>query len=147
MTTIEKIEKMKTSFPDVILKLADDVIEGNISAAQLQIFLRQAKDVIDMAEKAIKPSLITESDYKDGINVSGYNFKVRRGAGRHSYDHIPAWCELKTKITDLEEKSKLAQKMYLRGDQYVTDEGELIPPSVYVSYDDSVVMTKIKGAL
>jgi len=144
MTQIEKVER---SLPQTILELANEVVEGNISAAQLHLFLRQVKEALEFAEKSIKPTLLREADCPEGISMNGYNIKVRSGAGRHSYDHIPTWVELKGKMSDIEEKAKLANKMYLRGDQYVTEDGELIPPSVYVSYEDSVVVTKIKGGL
>jgi hypothetical protein len=144
MTQIEKVERR---FPEVILELANDVLEGNADAVPLQVFIKKAKEALEQAEKAIKPTLMRAVEGKEGYAYNGYLLQVRPGSGRHSYDHIREWVELRDKMKDIEDKAKVAYKMYLRGDQYVTEEGELIPPSKYTGYDDTIVITKTKGAL
>lgn len=120
------------------------VIDGEISAIEVKINLKQVKDFITKAEAEIEGAVLEEAAKYNKEVHHGYMIELRPSAGRWDFSGIPEWNQRKAALTEIEEAAKAAAKAYEKGIRSVSDDGELITPAKYTPGKETVFLTKKK---
>ena len=115
--------------------IIDQVKAGNVNPLEAFVALKHMEETCKLANKKIKDLAIDEvSNYgpeaKD-LSIHGANVQLRNGAGRWKFDHIKEIQDLEDQIKELKEKHKQAFKMQEKGNQLISDHGEIITPANY----------------
>ena len=116
------------------LKYADDYECGNISALEVATEFRKDNDYFETMMNMRKSWM---DEYRDeivdeaeGYGREGYNGFIFSTNTKKTYDFksVPAWLEAKNKLTEIEEKGKLALQLQEKGIEPVDAEtGEILP--------------------
>jgi len=128
-----------------IVTLLTDVEEGNISALKAYIELKKEADLLASALKQVKEAAIEEAEtYGKGEHQAhGAKFQVKNAAGKYSYKHIDNWRIIKEELTALETSYKLAAQEAEKGRQFITEDGEIIPPANYTPGATTISIFKL----
>lgn len=119
-----------------------NAIQGNISAFDTYIDLKEVESALNDALNALKECAMDEAIRYNGQQHRGYEIKVGSFGGRYSYDHIPEYVELKEQLKAMESSYQDAFKQYEKGLQIVTDDGELMPVANYKPNAVSIQLKK-----
>ena len=123
-----------------VSKMAEDLVssvnEGFVNPLEAFVAIKHMEEVCKLANKQLKDQALTEAETygvesKD-LKVYGAQIQVRNGAGRWNFSHIKEISQLEDQLKELKDSHKTAYKMRLKGNQMVTEEGELIDPAYYV---------------
>lgn len=121
-----------------------NAIQGNISAFDTYIDLKEVESALNDALNALKEVAMDEAIRYNGQQHRGYEIKVGSVGGRYSYDHIPEYTQLKEQLKQMEGNYQDAFKQYEKGLQLVTDDGELMP---IANYKPNAVSIQLKKKL
>lgn len=123
-------------------ELVKQVEEGYVNPLNAYIKVKYMEELAKTTTKKLKDLAIDEAykytESRQGISLYGADVKVRNGAGRWKFDHIPEWVALNEQIKALEEKYKTAYKMDKAGDIFLTAEGEIVPKAHYTEYAETI---------
>ena len=105
------------------------VEDGEINALDAYIELKRQEKEIKEQLSAIQDEAISEAQ-KFGEKTFDYKeakVEVKNAAGRWSFKHLDWHKEAK----DKEEAAKNAYKAAIKGEQYITSDGEVVEPAEY----------------
>jgi len=123
-----------------VTKMAQDLVnsvnEGFTNPLEAFVAIKHMEETCKLANKQLKDQDLTEAETygveaKD-LKIHGAQIQVRNGAGRWSFSHLPEITDLEERLKELKESHKGAYKMSLKGNQMVTEHGELIEPATYI---------------
>ena len=123
--------------------LITQIDQGETEALIHYIEIKNLISHLEASLKLIKNQAIEEANRYNGETYRGYEIQVREGGGRYSYDHLPQWRHLKDQLKEMEKVAQNAFKMYLKGDIYVSNDGEQIEPAQFKQNEPSILF-KIK---
>lgn len=116
--------------------LVSSVNEGLVNPLEAFVAIKHMEEVCKLANKQLKEQAITEAETygvesKD-LKAYGAQIQVKNGAGRWNFSHIKEISELEDNLKELKDSHKTAYKMRLKGNQMVTEEGEIVQPAYYL---------------
>jgi hypothetical protein len=116
--------------------------QGEHDPLDCLITLREIQEELTKCLDEVK-ELATEEVSRSGgkLDKYGYNFQLQKGRSNFSFKNISEWVSKNTEVKNLEEKYKLAYRLYSQGSAPVDLEtGEVIPiPEVTYSKDTLVL--------
>ena len=134
-----------------VSRMAEDLVssvnEGLVNPLEAFVAIKHMEEVCKLANKQLKEQAIEESETygvesKD-LSAYGAKIQVKNGAGRWNFSHIKEISQLEDQLKELKDSHKTAYKMRLKGNQMVTDDGELIKPAYYLD-GAQVIAIKLK---
>lgn len=126
-----------------IVDVVNKVEEGNLCPLQTTIQLKKLEKLISSALAQIKDQAINEA-LKHGdkeFEFFGARVHVRSSATRYSYKHIDAWVELNNKLKEVEASAKDALKLKLKGQQSITEDGEIVEPADFTTGKETLFIS------
>lgn len=116
--------------------LVSSVNEGLVNPLEAFVAIKHMEEVCKLANKQLKEQAIEEAETygvesKD-LKAYGAQIQVKNGAGRWNFSHIKEISELEDNLKELKDSHKTAYKMRLKGNQMVTEEGEIVQPAYYL---------------
>lgn len=129
-----------------IVKILDDVEDGNISALKAYMDIKREADIYAAALKQIKDAAIDEAEKygKGEHDAEGGRFQVKNASGKYSYKHIEAWVAANKVLKDLEDGYKKAAQEREKGRNVVTDDGEIVEPADFTPGATTIAILKTK---
>lgn len=121
-----------------------DVAIGASNPMDLLILLKQIKDKIDEIEEVHIDTFSKSASIYNKTSYQGYGIEVRTGGGRYTYDHIPVYSELSSRLKAVQEQAKQSYKIALSGSLMVSEDGEQIASAIFVPSKDSIIIKKQK---
>lgn len=118
-------------------------LEGHIDPLKYIISLKRISNVVNDSIKQIQDMAINEA-LKHGDNefeFFGAKVHVRNGATRYNFKHIEEWVKLNKRIKDLESSAKDSLKLKLKGNQMVTEDGEIIEAADFTPGKETIYIT------
>tara|TARA_R110000796_G_scaffold32323_1_gene84794 strand:+ start:1006 stop:1452 length:447 start_codon:yes stop_codon:yes gene_type:complete len=134
-----------------VSRMAEDLVssvnDGLVNPLEAFVAIKHMEEVCKLANKQLKEQAIEEAETygtesKD-LNAYGAKIQVKNGAGRWNFSHIEEINELELKLKELKDNHKTAFKMRQKGNQMVTEDGELIQPAYYLD-GAQVIAIKLK---
>tara|TARA_R110002033_G_scaffold119788_3_gene163073 strand:- start:950 stop:1396 length:447 start_codon:yes stop_codon:yes gene_type:complete len=134
-----------------VSRMAEDLVssvnEGLVNPLEAFVAIKHMEEVCKLANKQLKEQAIEEAETygvesKD-LSAYGAKIQVKNGAGRWNFSHIKEISQLEDQLKELKDSHKTAYKMRLKGNQMVTDDGELIKPAYYLD-GAQVIAIKLK---
>jgi hypothetical protein len=118
-----------------ILKLAEDVQNGNCDPIQAYVTLKEIESELKLALAMVQPLAISEADKYPGkqIDLANAVIEKRSAAGQWKYDHIQAWKNAKQ---NLDYVQKIAQ-----AGGGISPEGEVIDKAVKIEGAATIAVT------
>jgi hypothetical protein len=131
---------------DYFEQLIEQAKEGFESPLKSFIELKKEIDRLTKLQDSIKMDAIRESaNEPEPFERFGAKITYVSSAGsRWDFSNIHEWEELKKQREDLEAKHKAAYHAWKRGDQYVDENGEVIPPAAYKEGSSTVQIRILK---
>jgi hypothetical protein len=131
---------------DYFEQLIEQSKEGFESPLKAYIEISKEMNRLELLQDKIKQSAIQEAaNEPEAFERYGAKVNYMAAAGsRWDFSNIEDWKDLKKQREDLEAKHKAAYHAWKRGDQYVDESGEVIPPAAYVS-GNSTISLSYKG--
>ncbi len=134
-----------------VSRMAEDLVssvnDGLVNPLEAFVAIKHMEEVCKLANKQLKEQAIEEAETygtesKD-LSAYGAKIQVKNGAGRWNFSHIEEINELELKLKELKDNHKTAFKMRQKGNQMVTEDGELIKPAYYLD-GAQVIAIKLK---
>ena len=127
---------------EIINNAVFNALNGNISAFDTYITLKEAEKCLNDALNNLKESAMDEAIRYNGQYHRGYEVGVASVGGRYSYDHIEEYVLLKNEIKRMEKDYQDAFKQAERGNHLISDCGELLPTAKYKPNAISIQLKK-----
>jgi len=124
-----------------INELKDECIDGSIKPFELYREIVYTKNCIDQAKDELDETVKTEFGRYAKEELKEMGVTMSAGGNTYKYDHIPEWVEQKTKLSEIEEKSKAA---FIQSQKNITifsnDDGVEIIPAIGVPRKQSIII-------
>lgn len=127
---------------EIINNAVFNALNGNISAFDTYITLKEAEKCLNDALNNLKESAMDEAIRYNGQYHRGYEINVSSVGGRYSYDHIAEYAILKEQLKQLEKNYQDAFKQSEKGLNLVSNDGELLPVAKYTPNQLSIQLKK-----
>lgn len=123
-----------------VSRMAEDLVssvnDGIVNPLEAFVAIKHMEEVCKLANKQLKEQAITEAETygvesKD-LKAYGAQIQVKNGAGRWNFSHIKEISKLEDNLKELKDSHKTAYKMRLKGNQMVTEDGEIVQPAYYL---------------
>lgn len=134
-----------------VSRMAEDLVssvnDGIVNPLEAFVAIKHMEEVCKLANKQLKEQAITEAETygvesKD-LKAYGAQIQVKNGAGRWNFSHIKEISKLEDNLKELKDSHKTAYKMRLKGNQMVTEDGEIVQPAYYLD-GSQVIAIKLK---
>ena len=114
---------------DRICKVVEQAEGGYLDPLHSIIQLKSLEKVLKDSIAQIQPLAIDEAlKHSDKeFDFHGVKVHVRSAATRYSFKHIPEWVTVNKTLKDIEANAKDSLKLKLKGQNLVTDDGEIVP--------------------
>lgn len=131
-----------------VTRMAEDLVssvnDGLVNPLEAFVAIKHMEETCKLANKKLKTQAITEAETygveaKD-LNLHGANIQIRNGAGRWNFSHIDEIVELESKLKDLKDTHKQAFKMEQKGNQMITEHGEIVKSAYYVEAGEIIAV-------
>lgn len=124
--------------------MTNAVIDGELNALEIYAQLKLAEKAVKTALDAVYAFAAEEADpYEKTFEKHGYTFEKRVGGASYNYKGIPAWCDKQVELKAIEERAKLAYSAYAKGQNLVSDDGE-VSELPEVTYRKDSIVVKVK---
>lgn len=125
-------------------ELVQNVIDGVESPIKAYAVLKTQKEHIEKCLEEIGEEVnhATEN-YEKHFTEHGFKFEKRSGGKYYDFSDIREWKNKKDELVKMESNYKAAYSNYEKGQQSVTEDGELVPLPVVKFKKDSLIVKKI----
>lgn len=137
-----------TAIEQQLSNTVQEVLDGNFSALEAFATMKHLADHLALCMETIKPTAIEEAKkYEKGSSYHGYKLSVNPNAGaRWDYSHIGEWKAAKEKLSEIEERAKIAYQQSQKGVMSVANDGEVIEMARYKGGKETIVLEGNKPA-
>jgi len=119
---MKAIETIKAAFDGI----TQDAQEGNTDALQAYAYLKQVEKAFKDCLSAVQELAQEDADkHPKSFEHAGFKFEKRAGGKVWNFKNIPAWADAKADLTDIEAQAKLAFAAYEKGQNMVSEDGEI----------------------
>lgn len=128
-------------------QLVQDVDEGLEDPLKALAKIKQLKESVELAYKAIYAAAIDEAKKypENTVEAHGFQFIKKGGTTRYNYKEIPEWFELNAKLKEIEDKHKNAYTTWKKGGTAIDPEtGEVIQQPIVTYGADSLTVKPLK---
>lgn len=113
---------------DILLKKMELVREGEMSAMELKIIVKNIEDALKEIKTELDESVVFEMNGDKKADLNGYSFVYKTGRANYSYNHIPEWNAKKAELKAIQDRAKSALKAQMNG-HALLDEDEIVEPA------------------
>ena len=114
-----------------IERMIERVNEGYENELEIYVMFSRAKKAFESAMKDILGNALLEFDKHEEKTVNMFGAKISKSVSGVKYDYSgnKDWVDLSNKIKNIQELMKDSYNAFVKGNQYVTEDGEIIPPA------------------
>lgn len=123
-----------------INNMAVNVAQGEVDSLKAYIELKQIETALNNVKKIIQDNAIIEAQKHGSKSFEFYGAKItlKSNPGRWSFNGYQEHDMASAKLKAVEERMKDSYRMMLKGDTYLGDGGEVVPPAQYVEGAESI---------